>query len=147
MSREIDNAADIIDSRDVIERIEELQDERQPLADALEEAEADDDAAATEAAQTALQEWDATEEGEELRALLALQDEAEGYSDWQHGAALIRDSYFEDYARDLAEDLHGNAIRNAEWPYSHIDWEAAADALKQDYTCVDFAGVDYWVQS
>ena len=40
---EINNAADVIDSRDVIERIEELQDERQALADELEEAEADDD--------------------------------------------------------------------------------------------------------
>lgn len=144
---EINNAADVIDSRDVIARIEELQDERQSLADALEEAEADDDAAATEAAQAALQEWDGSEDRDELRALLALQDEARGYSDWQYGATLIRDSYFADYARDLAEDLHGGKIRDAEWPMSHIDWEAAADALQQDYTCVSFDGVDYWVRS
>lgn len=143
---EINNAADVINSRDVIERIEELQDERQALADELEEAEADDDEAATATAQAALQEWDGSEEGQELRALLALQEEAEGYSDWRHGAALIRDSYFPDYARDLAEDLHGNKVRNAEWPFSHIDWEAAAEALQVDYTAVEFDGVTYWVR-
>lgn len=144
---EVNNAADLIDSRDIIERIEELQDERQPLADALEEAEAGDDEAATATAQAALQEWDTTEEGQELRALLALQDEAEGYcADWRHGETLIRDSYFPDYARDLAEDLHGNKVRNAEWPFSHIDWEAAAEALQVDYTAVEFDGVTYWVR-
>lgn len=150
---EINNAADIIDSRDVIERIEELQEERNPLVDALEEAKdafiADDEGSenAVEAAQTALQEWDATEEGEELRALLALQDEAEGYAaDWRHGAQLIRDSYFQTYAEELAEEI-GAIDRNAKWPLSHIDWEAAAEDLKQDYTAVDFDGVEYWVQS
>jgi hypothetical protein len=143
---EINNAADVIDSRDVIARIEELQDERQPLADEVEETEAGDDEAATQAAQAALQEWDGSEEGQELRALLALQAEAEGYSDWTHGATLIRDSYFPDYARDLAEDLYGDKVRNAEWPFSHIDWEAAAEALQVDYTAVEFDGVTYWVR-
>jgi hypothetical protein len=147
MSREIDNGADIIDSRDVIARIEELQDERQFLADEVEEAEAGDDEAATQAARAALAEWDGGDEAQELRALMALQDEAEGYSDWTHGATLIRDSYFPEYARDLAEELHGNKIRDAEWPFSHIDWDAAADKLLADYASVSFDGVDYWVRS
>jgi hypothetical protein len=142
----INNAADIIDSRDIIARIEELQDERQGLADELEEAAAGDDEAATEAAQAALQDWDGTEEGQELRALLALQDEAEGYvDDWRHGAPLIRGSYFTEYAQQMAEDI-GAINRNAAWPLMHIDWDAAAEDLKQDYTSVDFDGVEYWVR-
>ena len=145
---EINNAADIIDSRDVIARIEELQDERQALADELEEAEADgDNPEAVATARAALAEWDDSEEGDELKALLALQEEAEGYADdWRHGAQLIRESYIEEHARDLAEDIHGKAVRDAEWPFCHIDWADAAEALMQDYTCVDFQGVNYWVR-
>ena len=28
---------------------------------------------------------------------------------------------------------------------SHIDWEAAADVLKQGCASVDFDGVEYWI--
>lgn len=146
MSADITNHDDTIDSRDIIARIEELQDERQPLADELEEAEAGDDTAATEAARAALAEWDSSEEAEELKALLTLQEEAEGYaSDWRHGAQLIRDSYFQTYAEEVAEEI-GAIDRNAKWPLSHIDWAAAAEDLRQDYTSVDFGGVEYWVR-
>ena len=152
MSADITNQDDMIDSRDVRNRIEELQDERNALVDALEEekdafiADDEDSENAVEAAQTALAEWDAGEEAEELKVLLALQEEAEGYAeDWHHGALLIRGSYFQTYAEELAEEI-GAIDRNAKWPLSHIDWEAAAEALKQDYTSVDFDGVEYWVR-
>lgn len=127
-NREISNGADLIDSRDVIERIDSLQSDRD-LAESVEiwEAENEDDAA-------------------ELKALQALQESAEGVPDWQHGATLIRDSYFETYAQELAEDI-GAIGRDLPWPACHIDWEAAADALKADYNCVDFDGVEYWVRS
>ena len=49
--------------------------------------------------------WEAEDEAEELKALKALQDEAESQSDWTYGATLIKDSYFETYAQDLAEDI------------------------------------------
>lgn len=144
-TREIDNRADTIDSRDVIERIDELDGERRDLHDAIEDAEGD---AERDAAKRALAEWDESAEGDELRSLQALAKEAEGYAaDWHYGETLIRDSYFEDYARDLANDVHGRGVRDAEWPFNHIDWEAAADALKADYTSVDFDGVTYWVRS
>jgi len=143
---DISNRDDTINSRDVLERIEELEEERQPLLDALEEAEAGDDAAATDAAQKALAEYDSSGDGAELSALKALAEDAEGYADdWRHGATLIRDSYFPEYARELAEEI-GAIDRNAKWPLAHIDWEAAAEELKQDYTCVTFDGVDYWVR-
>lgn len=153
MANSIDNRDDIIDSRDVIARIEELEEEREALADALEHAneEADDTqegAAAVETATAALNDWDNnSDEAEELKQLRALATEAEGYSDdWRYGATLIRDSYFKEYTIDLARDLHGKAIDNAEWPFSCIDWEKAADQLKQDYTALDFNGVEYWVR-
>lgn len=117
----ISNSDDVIDSRDVIERIKELE-------------EIIDDGSPTHA------------EKEELQALKKLESEAEGSPDWEYGETLVRDSYFEDYAEELARDT-GSVDDNAKWPMNHIDWEAAADELKQDYTSVDFDGVDYWIRS
>lgn len=69
----------------------------------------------------------------------------EGILDWEYGATLIRDDYFETYAQELAEDI-GAIDRDAGWPGSYIDWEAAATALQVDYTSVTFLGHDYWVR-
>ncbi len=121
-TREISNSDDIIDSRDVIARIEYLEGE----------VEGDN----------------ATEEDQaELKALKALAEEGEQYApDWTFGEGLIRNSYFTEYAEQLAEGI-GTIDRNASWPLSFIDWGAAAEALKQDYTSVDFDGVEYWMRS
>jgi len=160
---EITNTEDIIDSRDVIARIEELRGEFEALRDAVTEAE---DEESTEDARDALAEWlgvDAlnlpadvsemepkgyasSDESTELVNLEALASEAEGSGDWHHGETLIRDSYFEDYARELAEDCC-DMPKDARWPMCHIDWPAAADALKADYTSVSFDGVDYWIRA
>jgi hypothetical protein len=115
------NADYLIDSREVISRIEYLE--------AFTEDHPDHDDAARE-----------------LKILRALENDAEGYAaDWHHGKTLIRDSYFEDYARDLAEDI-GAIKSDAGWPYEHIDWPAAAAALQGDYTSVEFDGVTYWIR-
>jgi hypothetical protein len=141
--------SDTIDSRDVIERIEELQDERQTLIDAIDEAYALEDEAEREeaiaTARSAANDWD-DENGEELKALLSLQEDAEGYSeDWRYGSTLIRDSYFTDYAQELAEDI-GAIKSDATWPNNCIDWDQAARELQMDYTSVEFDGVTYWVR-
>ena len=118
---EFSNSDNTIDSRDVIKRIEYLENflEDNP------------------------EHKDATRE---LGVLKALEDEASGYAaDWHHGETLIADSYFEDYARELADDT-GATNRDASWPNNHIDWTAAADELKQDYTEVDFDGTAYWIR-
>jgi hypothetical protein len=83
----------------------------------------------------------------ERAALVALAEEAEGYaSDWADGAAvLIRDSYFETYAQELADDI-GAINSDASWPNDCIDWERAARELQMDYTAVDFDGVTYWIR-
>lgn len=128
---------DIIDSRDVIGRIEELESTRADLAQAVEDGEVSADAVET---------WDEDEEGEELKALKALVEEASGYSpDWQYGATLIRDSYFQTYAEELAEDC-GMIPAGLAWPCTCIDWERAARELQMDYTSVEFDGVTYWVR-
>lgn len=118
MSNQIDNHDDYIDSRDIIARIEELE---------------------------AIEEPD-EEEREELAGLIELAKEGEDYSEnWKYGAQLIRDSYFEQYAMEFAEDM-GVVDRDMSWPNNCIDWERAARELQMDYTSIDFDGITYWVR-
>ena len=138
---EITKYDDIIDSRDVIARIEELEGERDSQADPT----GPEDTADAIAARVA--EWDASDEGTELKALQALASEAEGYAaDWQYGEALIRDSHFEEYAQQLADDICSTPTIAIQWPYTCIDWAQAARELQQDYTAVSFSGVTYWIR-
>ncbi len=110
----LDYNASVIDSRDLIERMEEIRAEDNPTSDEM----------------------------EELDAIEALEDCCE---DWLHGAAFIREDYFEEYARELAEDV-GAIDLDASWPLTYIDWAAATDALSRDYTSVEFMGNSYYVR-
>lgn len=113
---------DVLDSRDIIERIAYLE---------IDQEELDED------------------EQNELDYLKALADEGQRYADdWAYGVALIADDYFEDYAKELATDLHGSAVEeSAGWPFNHIDWEAAAESLKDDYTELnEVNGATFWVR-
>lgn len=125
MKEPISNLDDIIDSRDVIARIEELESE-------IEDGE--------ESGQ------DVEDEKEELAELKALAEQGEGYGDWAHGETLIRESYFVEYAEQLADDI-GAVNRESSWPNNHIDWEAAAAELKIDYMSLDFGGTEYWMRA
>jgi hypothetical protein len=141
----ISNSDDIIDSRDVIARIEELESDRDAYT-VTEDNPGDEETNWTAADGTVFEDYWSEAEEDEYKALKSLADEASGYAaDWYHGEALIRDSYFEEYAEELANDI-GAIDRNARWPLNHIDWEAAADELKMDYTAVDFDGVTYWTR-
>lgn len=168
---DISNSDDTIDSRDVIERISELEDERDALdsdvEDAQEAFEAADDALdnvtggsddvqalrdalkaaddALTAAKKAREDWDESDEAEELKHLNALAEEASGYAaDWHHGETLIRESYFTEYCENLVSEI-GDMPRDIP-NYIVIDWEATARNLKADYTEVTFDGVTYLVR-
>lgn len=140
---DVSNSEDVIDSRDVIARIEELEAELDEFVPA-------DDAVIDEM----------VDERQELRVLKALAEECEGYAaDWLYGETLIRDSYFTEYAEELAYEcapsqeaaafLRGNPGGELSgWPFTcmSIDWEQAARELQMDYTAVDFDGVTYWIR-
>ena len=113
-NHEITNRADSLDTRDILDRIDYL------------EIDEDED------------------EREELNTLRTLIEDTRGYGDTpEDGLHLIRDSYFQDFAEEFADDI-GAVDHNTLWPQNHIDWESAADDLRQDYTSVEFAGVTYW---
>jgi len=116
-------SADRIDSRDLIE-----------LRDSLCEWLAED-------------EDNAADDIEDAQAVVIAIDalEAEGIEEWKFGAHLIREDHFEDYARELADDI-GAIDLNASWPLNHIDWSAAARELAMDYGLVTFLGHEYYVR-
>lgn len=133
----ITNNDDIIDVRDVIARVEELREARDEY----------DEYHNTPGA------WAAVDDGEaeELQSLETLLGDCKGCGgdeqwkgDW-YPVTLIRDSHFEDYAQELAEDC-GMVTAAARWPNNCIDWAQAARELQYDYTGVEFDGVTYWTR-
>lgn len=124
MTRQVLNTEDIIDSIDVIKRVEELESE---IEIAIEDGDDYDDLL------------------DELTPLKKLAEQGEGYAaDWHYGEALIRHDYFPSYAQDLAEEI--GAYDPNTWPQTAIDWERAARELSVDYTVIDFDGVEYLVR-
>jgi hypothetical protein len=136
------NMDDVIDSRDVIARIWELEGELRDLEDAADEA-ANDTVRCAEIMADIMAEimaeisdWK-SQNGEELTALRAFAADVDG-------EMLIRESYWPTYAQELVEDV-GDLPRGIP-SYIVIDWAATADNLKVDYTEVDFDGVTYLVR-
>lgn len=121
----------ILDIRAIIDRYEELKDQHE--------------------ANKTLDEGDPLTEDEvvEMDSLSAFLDDVAGYGgDHEYAGTwypceFILDSHFEAYAEQYAEDI-GAVERNAAWPACHIDWEAAATSLKQDFSSVDWEGHTYW---
>lgn len=135
-TRTISNSDDLIDSRDIISRIEELTDERDGFTPE-----------GADFAESYPAEWAAEnpEDAEELAALEALASEAEPYADdWKYGATLVRESYFTDYAMEMLKDI-GDLPKDIPW-YIEIDEERTAQNVKQDYTAVEFGDITYYVR-
>jgi hypothetical protein len=138
MNREISNTDSIIDSRDVIARIEELKDE---WIDATESEVHPDELVMSE------EDWQVglgVDGAHELLALLALQDEADCTPDWQYGETLIHEDYFTTYVEELLVDI--GYLPDDLPSFIHIDWERTADDLKVDYFEVEFDGETFYVR-
>lgn len=141
-TKEITNSEDVIDVRDITDRVEYL--EEQPTVD--------DDGACYSCGtylKTGDEEHELDCEVLELQRLNALLDELRGnggdhgWRDNWYPLLLVRDSYFENFARDEAEQL-GLIKSDMSWPYTCINWEEAAEQLQHDYSSISFDGVDYW---
>lgn len=122
---------DVIDLRDLCERFEELEEMKEEDEDRNEVSTRNED-----------EEAEFVKLGAFLKSLKGYGGDHQWRGDW-YPVMLIRDDYFETYAQEFAEDI-GAISRDAEWPYTHIDWEAAAEALQQNYSSKDWDGVTYW---
>ena len=135
---------DIADIRDIIEHFEKIEtdllnrfNEQQNLEDTIDNSE-----------NAVFKTWlsqirNTDEQADEFFLTLSLLDELRGCGgdeqwrgDW-YPVTLIRDNYFEEYARQLAEDI-GAISNDASWPNNCIDWKQAAIELEADYSMVNF---------
>lgn len=126
----LDGTDDYFDSREVIERIEEIE------TDQLAETEAEE-------FDSDLLDEDAREEYD---ALVALREEATDYiPDFPYGETFIADDYFSEYAMDQLTEL-GYIPEDFPW-WIKIDADATAENRLTDYTCFRFRGTTYWARS
>jgi hypothetical protein len=85
-----------------------------------------------------------------LNTLTTLLEEIKGLGrnqQWRGGwypDSLIRNDYFPIYARKTAEEV-GLIDVNAKWPSNYINWELAAQELRENWPSVGVDGVAYWV--
>jgi len=136
MSNIPSNTDDVIDSRDIIARIEELESERDDWNNA-EDIDGEKDPQTWEDANK--------EDTEELKNLTNLQDELKDYcADWEYGVTLVRESYWVDYVEELLEDI-GDLPKDLPH-YIEIDWDKTADNIQVDYTSAEFDGVTFWAR-
>lgn len=174
MSANFDWGDDVIDSRDVIARLEEFQDEFDLLESALEDAKdelatfmendslskgEDEDIElveqtlhelheAIEEAQEALDQFNQSFDKDELDTLVEVNNDAEHAPDWIHGTALILESHFTDYIKDLIADCYEEPKGLDSWPWNNMsmDWEGAAEEAKADYFDITVEGYTYFIR-
>lgn len=145
-----------IDTRDLYERKQELEEFKTALKEARKALEAHKE----EKPEEDSEEWEEELNGleialddaeldfgdEEEKELEELEELENTITDFRHGETMIEVDDFEDYARELAEDI-GAVGWDLKWPLNNIDWEAAADELAQDYTVVEYQGEEYYVRA
>lgn len=117
---------DILDTRELETKIEELREEIEDTSDVEDRQDLE----------------------EKLTDLLTLRESVNDTFDssWDDGMTLIADSHFEEYAEQTAKDT---GLINGEtegWPFRCIDWSEAAEELKNDYEEFTLDGVIYWGQ-
>lgn len=147
--------ADLIDIRDIIERYEELESGLLDCFNEQQEIEGDD-TTTDKPEDGAFQEWLKTtvhENAAEFAQLRALLEELKGNGgdekwrgDW-YPVTLISEDYFTDYIKEIIDDCYEmpKEMNSGSWPYRHmtIDYEAAAEEAKQDYSEIDIGGTAY----
>lgn len=122
---------DILDLRDVVERMRELHDE---LSEESELSE-DDFTELKEWSDLALQIIDKKRDEVTLEETI---DELEGAAE-NDEPTLINENYFSDYVREEFEDAHPD-VDLSEWPFDNINWDNAADDVRSDYTSYSVKG-------
>ena len=143
--------SNILDTRDLQERLEELQGLKEAVETAqstVDELMVSDLAAAQpdfdeklDDARTELDEACEAFDGEAQAELEELEALSEEVSEWTSGNQLIPEDDFEDYCQELCEDI-GDIPRDLP-SYIVIDWEATARNLKADYSEVEYQGTTY----
>jgi hypothetical protein len=143
-STEIDGTESILDSRNIDERLEHLENELQELQGYLDEYIEEDNKENMEEYTTLIKEWK-KDWGYELENLQNLVNGNSNHSEWKYGLTLINEDYFVEYCKELLIDI-GDLPRDIPW-YIEIDWEKTAENLKQDYSGTEFMCNTFYYRS
>ncbi len=125
----IERGQDIIDSRDVDERILEIEQEIESDADEPLSLDAGE------------REILLDELNEELTRLTDFRDENKDGGEWDYGQTFIHADAFLDYVQEMVVDI-GDLPSDIPY-YIAIDWEQTAENVRMDYSYVDFDGEEY----
>jgi hypothetical protein len=129
MGMNINIGADTIDSRDIIEELNELE---QELIDHIENGGTEEN-------------FDKNDM-EDLEILRSWNDLGDDINDWDYGVQLIHDNYFQEYVEQLVEDIGDIPDDLPYYIKSNIDWKGVAEAIQQDYTPIELSYETYWVR-
>lgn len=125
---------DIIDSWDIIARIQELESEQADLVEKLSNG---------EISESDMKAFD-DEQGKELDMLREFAEECEQCAaDWKYGEILISEEYFEEYMDEMIEDCYQLPRDLPYWITITYDY----DALREDYAEVELDGFTYYIRS
>ena len=135
---------DCIDTRDLIEKIDEL---KQQILDSFLETfehyedqtyDFDDILFEEEEIQNWKEDWE--DELKEIEEIDKIENELG--SEFDYGVTLVHEDYFEEYTEELLIDCGYISKDFPSW--IEIDWEATANNVKQDYTEVEYQGETYY---
>lgn len=141
----------ILDSRDLNDRLEELQTEFSTWKDSLthdqissikKEFEVPENEKISDEEFNWAWQDEVGSDAIELKDLIELREQFG--REWNDGVTLVEDSYFETFAGEEAESIGAFIARSSAWPYCCIDWQKAAEQLQMDYSSVEFDGKTYW---
>jgi hypothetical protein len=134
---------DILDTRDLAERRNELKDmifesfiesfpEYKDGTDTFDDILRD---------REEIEDWMDTFFEDELNEIEEINTIEAECSEFPYGETLIADSEFDDYCKDLCEDL---GYISKDFPsFIEIDWDATANNIRQDYTEAEYQGTTY----
>ena len=138
------NGDDVIDSRDLQEKYEELQAE---FVEGYNNTQRNNK-------HRHIVDWndDTKELDGELQSLHDEIDEMDSfiqeindYGDYEYGTPIIRDYHFEDYCQEMLKD--SGDIPDSFPSYITIDWSDTAENLKADYVSAMWGGNEYYIRT
>ena len=141
---EIDYSDNMLDTRDLDERLDYLtgiKDVRADWMDAKREAMSD-------AEIDELENNEPEEFTDEMEKELAELEEAKSeISEWRDGKALIKDSHWVDFCREFVTDIGDLPSNLPIYIADNIDWEGVADDLSNDYGTIDIMGNTFYYRN
>jgi hypothetical protein len=138
---EIDYSDDVLDSKDLCNRLEYLESIKDTRLDWM-------DAKREEMSDAEIDELENNEPEEftdEMKEELESLEEAKNYiSEWRNGTALINMEHWVKYCEGIIEEIGDVPQDLPQYIRNNIDWKGVADDLSNDYSTIDIMGNTFY---